>query len=744
MKPILLALLATTACIQAADVDCGNGLVCPEHMACDVPHHTCVQPPQITACEGQLQDTPCSTVFTPNGVCREGVCMAIACGNGYVDPGEMCDDGNTTSGDGCRADCLSTERCGNGVLDSDLGEQCDDGNLMSHDGCDSRCQIEQLTWIPLTQITAPQYVIAGAYDSTRHELVVIGKDPMFNVPMTGIWDGNAWRQLPLPDPLANRQYTAMAYDEARHRIVLFGGRNGSGDLADTWLWDGTRWSLAPTTSTFGGLSGHTLVYFPDKGVILIGGSSAGVASSDVRRWDGANWVLVSSLHPGPTRTQHVAAYDPGNHGIIVCGGLDEYGTPQTDSWIWNGDWIPLAPNGPAVTNGAMSYSPASDSVIVTGAGVTWRWDRTNEVWSSDAGTSLAQRSQYVSFFDPKAKATMLVGGSNAFAVYDEVQHTWSPITDNPIPGIRATPSLVFDRKAGVLVMAGGTTGGALDKTSTWLLVGATWQLAKPANLPPDPEQQGAVYDEARHVTTLFGALANPDVYTWDGQAPSWTQIIPSGSWPMARLNTAMAYDQQATVTVMFGGNNSGSLGDTWTWNGAAWQPELAAADDPTPRSFHRMVYDSKRDQVALFGGTTFDNTVWQWHAGKWTSLPSSAGWPTGRVRFGMAFDPRLGETVVFGGSNSAGVLTDAWSWNGERWRTLDKLPIKFPQDAISMAYDETLAAMIVYGDKSQQTAGMLRWLSPTGVDEVCDSNLDLDGDGLYGCDDPDCTYACTH
>lgn len=48
------------------------------------------------------------------------------CGDGVVDVIEVCDDGNTISGDGCRQDCRSDETCGNGVLD--LGESCDCGD----------------------------------------------------------------------------------------------------------------------------------------------------------------------------------------------------------------------------------------------------------------------------------------------------------------------------------------------------------------------------------------------------------------------------------------------------------------------------------------------------------------------------------------------------------------------------------------------------------------------------------------
>ncbi len=55
-----------------------------------------------------------------------------ACGDGFVDPGEQCDDGNTVSGDGCSATC-KLEACGNGVVDG--SEQCDDGAGNGTDNC---------------------------------------------------------------------------------------------------------------------------------------------------------------------------------------------------------------------------------------------------------------------------------------------------------------------------------------------------------------------------------------------------------------------------------------------------------------------------------------------------------------------------------------------------------------------------------------------------------------------------------
>lgn len=78
------------------------------------------------------------------------------CGDGSVQLGELCDDGNTGGGDGCSADCtiiepgwvcadpggacVHTQVCGNGRLES--GESCDDRNTTAGDGCSSDCQLE--------------------------------------------------------------------------------------------------------------------------------------------------------------------------------------------------------------------------------------------------------------------------------------------------------------------------------------------------------------------------------------------------------------------------------------------------------------------------------------------------------------------------------------------------------------------------------------------------------------------------
>jgi cysteine-rich repeat protein len=80
-------------------------------------------------CTGLESDTECPADCSP-----------YECGDGTAEGPEVCDDGNTAGGDGCSADCLSDETCGNGVTDGPAGEACDDGNAVSGDGCSADCR----------------------------------------------------------------------------------------------------------------------------------------------------------------------------------------------------------------------------------------------------------------------------------------------------------------------------------------------------------------------------------------------------------------------------------------------------------------------------------------------------------------------------------------------------------------------------------------------------------------------------
>jgi cysteine-rich repeat protein len=60
------------------------------------------------------------------------------CGNGRLNSGEQCDDGNRNHNDGCTNAC-KLARCGDGIHQSN--EQCDDGNRNHNDSCLNQCKL---------------------------------------------------------------------------------------------------------------------------------------------------------------------------------------------------------------------------------------------------------------------------------------------------------------------------------------------------------------------------------------------------------------------------------------------------------------------------------------------------------------------------------------------------------------------------------------------------------------------------
>ncbi len=84
-----------------------------------------------------LAATGCSGATSPGNTTSSG--DVPECGDGIVQDGEQCDDGNRDDTDACLSTCLNA-RCGDGHVQTGV-EACDDGNLDDTDYCLSDCTL---------------------------------------------------------------------------------------------------------------------------------------------------------------------------------------------------------------------------------------------------------------------------------------------------------------------------------------------------------------------------------------------------------------------------------------------------------------------------------------------------------------------------------------------------------------------------------------------------------------------------
>jgi hypothetical protein len=196
------------------------------------------------------------------------------------------------------------------------------------------------------------------------------------------------RVTPSPVPAAPEVGTsfAVADDLATHDVVLFGGEDNGNN---TWLWNGSSWTLVHPQVSPPGRFGASAAYDPDtKTVLTFGGRTEdGVAVNDTWSWNGVTWNEVDFGADGPAAGGGSdMAWDAAQHQMVLVIGLG--GTGSGATWVWTGSHWRRPPTGNLP--GAWFYSPmwsdpATGAVTAVGCcsgtpsstgavDSTWRWD----------------------------------------------------------------------------------------------------------------------------------------------------------------------------------------------------------------------------------------------------------------------------------------------------------------------------------------------------------------------------------
>ncbi len=130
---------------RVADTSCGDGVIDPGE-TCDDGNDDdgddCLPNCRAATCGDnaiwRLRELCDPPTVTDAGVVCTTDCTVPTCGDGVTQSPERCDDGNDDDTDACTARCLAAV-CGDGLLHRAV-EACDDGNTRDDDACVTDCQ----------------------------------------------------------------------------------------------------------------------------------------------------------------------------------------------------------------------------------------------------------------------------------------------------------------------------------------------------------------------------------------------------------------------------------------------------------------------------------------------------------------------------------------------------------------------------------------------------------------------------
>lgn len=751
--------IGCVACVRSQSRTCDDGRVCPQDAICDLDHGQCVVPEQITPCNEQEEGAVCEVAARYLGHCDRGVCLP--CGDGIVIAGEACDDGNLADRDGCSASCDSNERCGNQVTDDVLDESCDDGNFVDHDGCSSTCKSETPRWTRRTGTPGSRVYASAAFDAARRRVVLYGgyqpSGGALYQPDTWEWTG-AWSRA-TQQPELRFAGAKLAYDPGRARTVSYGGLGLDSMVSGTvFEWDGRSWTEGPV----GPQRVEHAIAFDTKrrALVVFGGTTAATALAETWELDSATqaWTQRTTVTTPPKRTRAAMTYDPTREVVVMFGGRDA-STPLADVWEYDGtNWRTIGAVGPSPRfDAALAFDPASQRVILFG-GSTGSATR-NDMWSWDGATWTALAPQELPpirmghVLVERDDGLLLYGGSgDAQGASGYLGDTWLYTGARWVEAVQP-PSLQFaaaasdDLRDRIVIVGGIPVGGSVSN-QTWEMTRDRGRLALTSTATDEPgasEHAATGYDPLHDQLVLFGGNGGPQpdedrTWTWTGS--TW-QLHALTTRPPPRWDPAMAWDPISAGLILFGGLVAGvPKNDTWRWDGASWT-QLMPATQPEVRTTAPMAFDPIRKQLVMFGGrfysTPVDTTTWIWNGTDWEARALAIHPPVGGGLVGrLAWNPAR-RTLVY----TTGVIgpIEAWEWDGTKWDrvTVVDAPTTIAGHVMFTALDRSGVTINTANNEQWE----LRWDAPDSLPSETCAGDDLDGDGLSGCNDPDCWWMCT-
>ncbi len=477
-------------CDVVGDED-GNGLADCDDQVCS---H---RPECLPMCgNGELElGEDCDDGNTADGDTCESDCTFPRCGNGIHDAGEACDDGNATDGDACESDC-TLPVCGNGIRDA--GEQCDDRNLADGDGCSATCLVTRSTYVKATNSGAGDQLgtsVALSADGSTLVVGAVGEDSA----ATGI--GGAQANNGAPDSGAVYVYT----------------RSG-----ETWK---LQAYIKASNTDAGDMFGASVAVSADGSTLAVGATgeassatgtagTAGDQADDSAPFAGAVYVFTRS---GETWSQ--AAYLKASN----TGADDQFGTSVALSA--DGSTLAAGASNEASMATGIDGDQADDSIA--GAGAVYVFTRDGAAWIQRAYVKSSNNDEGDGFGDAFGYAVALSGDGSTLAVGAVVEDSAATgidgdQTDNSSSSAGAVYVFTRDGNAWrqqAYVKASNTDAtdnfgisAALSGDGSTLAVGAAFEDSSATGVDGNQRSNATAESGAVYVFTRSGAVWTQQAY----------------------------------------------------------------------------------------------------------------------------------------------------------------------------------------------------------------------------------------
>jgi hypothetical protein len=179
-----------------------------------------------------------------------------------------------------------------------------------------------------------------AHDGGRDITVLVGGGRLQELSAeTWAWDGERWTLLEEsgPPPRAHHGFT---FDATHDLFLLYGGIDNTSIFDDFWSWDGDAWTELDLAGP--GTRSHAGFAAGERALLLFGGATGnatfGTLSDDTWLLTDGAWTQIETPGPSP-RGSPALTYIPGAGLWLLYGGFDATGAELGDTWSFDGsEW----------------------------------------------------------------------------------------------------------------------------------------------------------------------------------------------------------------------------------------------------------------------------------------------------------------------------------------------------------------------------------------------------------------------